>query len=252
MQDEFNSIQLDEKVYYINNFDTLKINTIDASNSPNTYLGIYTKGSSGEKINFGITGEPNKIYNLDSFDTLIGTGNGDINSETDFFNNIRKVTGAPTVGAFVKAGRQTTWTSDKLPGMENLFNPVITFGGGDTQGFMMVSFINQRAVIGGGNTDGFSWSRELATLDTNGHLNVTSLSATNDISTPRISNIDGANNYIEFYTKNDDGTPVLWGLKNTLNQWIFDLAKFIGREEADGRYLVKANTKVVGTTLVLS
>ena len=136
--------------------------------------------------------------------------------------------------------------------MENLFNPFIAFGGGDGQAFFMVSRQNQRAVVGAGTTDGFSWSRELATLDTNGHLNVTTLSATNDISTPRISNINGGNNYIEFYTKNDKGVPVLWGLRNTLNQGIFDLAKFIGREEADGRYLVKANTTVVGTTLVIS
>ena len=250
MSDEFNSVQLDEKVYYINNFDTLKINTIDASNSPNNFLGIWTKGSSGEKINFGITGGPNKIYNLSSFDNLIN--GGDINSETAFFDSIRETTGAPEIGPFVKAGRQTSWTSDKLPGMENLFNPFIAFGGGDGQAFLMASRQNQRVVVGAGTTDGFSWSRELATLDTNGHLNVTSINCKTTIEIPRISNIDGTNNYIEFYTKNDDGVPVLWGLRNTLDQGIFDLAKFIGREEADGRYLVKANTKVVGTTLVIS
>ena len=177
---------------------------------------------------------------------------GDINSETAFFDSIRETTGVPTVGPFVKAGRQTSWTSDRLPGMENLFNPFIAFGGGDGQAFFMVSRQNYRVVVGGGTTDGFSWTKELATLDTNGHLNVTTLSATNDISTQRISNINGNNNYIEFYTKGDDGVPVLWGLRNTLQQGIFDLAKFIGKEEADGRYLMKANTKVVGTTLVIS
>lgn len=90
---------------------------------------------------------------------------GDINSETDFFENIRKVTGVPTVGPFVKAGRQTSWTSDKLPGMENLFNPVITFGGGDGQAFLMVSRQSQRAVVGAGTTEGFSWTQELATCN---------------------------------------------------------------------------------------
>lgn len=90
---------------------------------------------------------------------------GDINSETDFFDNIRKVAGAPEVGGFVKASRQTSWTSDKLPGMENLFNPVITFGGGDGQAFFMVSRQHQRVVVGAGTKDGFSWSRELATCD---------------------------------------------------------------------------------------
>ena len=90
---------------------------------------------------------------------------GDINSETAFFDSIRETTGVPTVGPFVKAGRQTRWTSDKLPGMENLFNPFIAFGGGDAQGFMMVSYANQRAVVGGGTGNGFSWTRELATCD---------------------------------------------------------------------------------------
>lgn len=177
---------------------------------------------------------------------------GDIYSETEFFDSIRETTGAPAVGPFVKAGRQTSWSTVSLPGMWDLYNPFIAFGGGDGQAFFMVSRQNQRAVVGGGTTDGFSWTKELATLDTNGHLNVTTLSATNDISTPRISNLTGANNYIEFYTKGDDGVPVLWGLRNTSPLGIFDLAKFIGREEADGRYLMKANTKVVGTTLVIS
>ena len=106
MPDEFNGIQLDDKVYYINNFDSLKVNRIDASNSSNTYLEIYTKGSSGGTINFGITGSSNKIYNLNSFDTLIS--GGDINSETDFFDSIRETTGVPEIGPFVKAGRQTS------------------------------------------------------------------------------------------------------------------------------------------------
>ena len=163
MPDEFNGIQLNDKVYYINNFDSLKTNRIDASNSSNTYLEIYTKGSSGETINFGITGSPNKVYNLNSFDNLIS--GGDINSETDFFDSIRATTGVPTVSPFVKAGRQTRWTSGRLPGMENLFNPFIAFGGGDAQGFMMVSYANQRAVIGGGTGNGFSWTKELATCD---------------------------------------------------------------------------------------
>ena len=163
MPDEFNSIQIDDKVYYINNIDTFKVNTIDASNSPNNFLGIYIKGSSGEKINFGITGSSNKIYNLNSFDTLIS--GGDINSEAEFFDSIRVTTGVPEVGPFVKAGRQTSWTSDKIPGMENLFNPFIAFGGGDGQAFFMVSRQNQRAVVGAGTKDGFSWSRELATCD---------------------------------------------------------------------------------------
>ena len=91
---------------------------------------------------------------------------GDIPSETAFFDSIRATTNVLATGPFVKAGRQMIWTSDRLPGMDDCYNPFIAFGGGDAQAFLMLNKWNPRAVIGAGaGTDGFSWTRELATCD---------------------------------------------------------------------------------------
>ena len=181
--------------------------------------------------------------------TILDVTQGDIPS-ADAFKNIRTTLGVPDVSTFLKVSRQTNWVDNSiLAGMESLYNPVLMFGSGDGQAFIAVNRVDHVVSVGGGTGKTYTWNEILATqkfVDDNyvslaggtirgnvvvegnaGNLTATSIHSKTNVETPRISSIDGANNYIEFYTKNDDGAPVLWGLRSTLSAVVFDIAKFI-------------------------